>query len=139
MKTSVNNLFALPPQRLKAAALIVAAVSYIVVGILHFTHEAFFISIMPPYLPAHKELVLISGVFEILGGVGLLFKPTRRAASFGILALLVAVYPANIHMAMNPEQFVHMSPSPLGLYLRIPMQFVFAAWAWWVGSPDPPK
>ena len=111
------------------------ALSYIAVGIAHFTHEAFFESIVPSYLPAPEALVFISGVFEILGGLGLLFYPTRRLAMWGILALLVAVYPANIHMAMNPEQYAELGPT-VGLYARLPMQFVFMAMVWWVASPD---
>ena len=130
-----KGLWSLPGGRLKAAVLIFTAISYIVVGIAHFTHEAFFVSIMPPWVPAHKAMVLLSGVFEILGGVGLLLRPTRKLAMWGILALLVAVYPANIHMAMNPELYAHLGPE-IGLYARLPMQFVFMATVWWAARPD---
>ena len=125
----------LPHQKLKAIALITGAMSYIIVGILHFTHEAFFVSMMPPYLSFHVELVWLSGVFEILGGVGLLVPKTRRFSSYGLIALLIAVYPANIHMMRHPELFADVA-SPLGLYLRMPFQFVFMAWALWVGQPN---
>ena len=89
-------------------------------GVSHFTNTEFFVAIMPPYLPAHLELVYLSGVFEVLGGLGILVPKTRRLAGFGLIALLVAVYPANIHMALNPEQFVPEGGSAVGLYVRLP-------------------
>ena len=119
----------------KVIARWIAALSYVVVGVLHFTHEGFFIRIMPPGLPSPALLVAISGIAEILGGVGLLWPLTRRLASYGIVTLLIAVYPANIYMALHPELFADLGP-PLALYLRLPMQFVFAAWAIWVGGDD---
>ena len=130
----IVTILALPRNHLKAFALISAALSYIVVGVLHFTHQDFFVSMMPPYLPLHVELVWLSGVFEILGGIGLLVPKTRRFSSFGIIALLFAVYPANIHMMLHPELFSDVG-SPAMLYARMPFQFVFMAWAWWVGTP----
>ena len=118
-----------PQSRLKTAALIVAAISYVAVGVTHFTHTEFFLDVMPPYLPAHLELVWLSGVFEVLGGLGLLVKRTRRFASLGLIALLVAVYPANIHMAMNPG--LYPSIDPWLLYARLPLQFVMLGWVYW--------
>ncbi len=97
-------------------------------GVMHFTSPTFFVAIVPPYLPAPEMLVAVSGVFEILGGLGVLIPATRRWAGYGLLALLVAVYPANIHMALHPEQFPDMSPT--SLYVRLPFQFVFAALVW---------
>ena len=118
-----------PQSRLKTAALIVAAISYVAVGVTHFTHTEFFLDVMPPYLPAHLELVWLSGVFEVLGGLGLLVKRTRRFASLCLIALLVAVYPANIHMAMNPG--LYPSIDPWLLYARLPLQFVMLGWVYW--------
>ena len=129
--------FALPRSPWKSGALILAAASYIIVGVTHFTNEEFFLSIMPPYLPAPLSLVWISGVFEILGGLGLLYRPTRLFASRGLVALLVAVYPANIHMALNAAEFAAEGYEPWTLYARLPFQLVFIAWALWVGRPDP--
>jgi len=117
--------------------LLLAAVSYVLVGISHFTHAEFFVAIMPPYLPAHLELVWVSGIFEILGGIGLILPRTRRWASYGIIALLFAVFPANLHMAINSETFVAQGMPLWGLYARLPVQLVFIAWAYWVGKPDP--
>lgn len=126
----------LPTSPLKSVALVLASVSYIIVGVTHFTHVQFFLDIMPPVLPYPHALVWISGAFEILGGLGLLVPTTRRYASWGLIALLIAVYPANIHMMLHPEAFSHLGP-PVALYLRMPFQFLFIAWAWWVGRPDP--
>ena len=131
--------FRLPKSPLRAGALILAATSYIAVGVAHFTHEDFFLSIMPPYLPAPLWLVWISGIFEVLGGLGLLYLPSRLFASRGLVALLVAVYPANIHMALNAEEFASEGYEPWTLYARLPFQFVFIAWALWVGRPDTPS
>ena len=118
------------PRRL---ALFGVAAFFSFAGIGHFTNTDFFVAIMPPYLPAHVELVYLSGVFEILGGVGVLFAASRRVAGYGLLALLVAVYPANIHMALHPELFPDMSP--IALYLRLPLQFVGAGVVWWSIRP----
>lgn len=108
------------------------ALNFVAVGVLHFTHGALFAAIVPPFLPAPMALVYISGVAEIAGGVGLLVPKLRRAAGWGLLALLVAVYPANIHMAVNevylPVDWIPQNP--LGLWLRLPFQFVFAAGVW---------
>src|SRR4051794_9917801 len=72
-------------------------------GILHFTHGATFASIMPDYLPWHLPLVYVSGVLEFGLGIALLSERTRSLAAWGLIALFIAVYPANIHMAMHPE------------------------------------
>ena len=83
------------------------------------------------------ELVYWSGVFEILGGIGLLIPRTRQLAGWGVLALLVAVYPANIYMAVEGVGFAGIEPNPVALWARLPLQFVFMAVTWWVSRPDP--
>jgi uncharacterized membrane protein len=113
--------------------LILLAVAFVGVGITHFTNEEFFVAIVPPYLPWHRALVYISGFFEILGGLGILVPKLRRFAGWGLIALMIAVYPANIHMAMNPDQFPDMSPT--ALYVRLPIQFVMIAIVWWATKP----
>lgn len=108
---------------------------FVGVGVLHFTDTAFFEAIVPPYLPAARWLVWISGVAEILGGVGLLLPPVRRAAGVGLLLLLVAVFPANIHMAVN--EVMPSGPIPVWmLWARLPFQLVFAVWVAWVAFPE---
>ena len=125
----------LPPTLGRRVVLFAVAAFFTFAGVGHFTNTEFFVAIVPPYLPGPYELVYISGVFEILGGVGVLIPATRRLAGFGLLALLVAVYPANIHMMMHPELFPDVSPT--GLYVRMPFQFLFAAAIWWstISSP----
>jgi uncharacterized membrane protein len=101
---------------------------FVLAGIRHFTHTRWYVRIMPPYLPAHRELVYASGVAEALGGAGLMLQRTRRPAGFWLLATLVAVFPANLHMALHPE---HCPKVPGGrplLIARLPFQLVFAAW-----------
>jgi uncharacterized membrane protein len=119
----------LPTGSGRKLALLAVAAFFSSAGIGHFTNAEFFVAIVPPYLPAPLALVYISGVFEILGGIGVLLPRSRRLAGYGLLALLVAVYPANIHMALHPEQFADMPPA--ALYARLPLQFVFAAVVWW--------
>ncbi len=119
--------------RVILAALMTAA------GTLHFVATEAYMTIMPPYLPLHRELVLISGALFFLGGVGLLIPKRRSAAGVALIVLYVAVLPANVNMAINniqPESF-HIAPALL--WLRIPLQLIIIAWAWWVSRPDPPS
>lgn len=103
------------------------AVFYIAAGVNHFINEAFYLKIMPPYLPWHSELVAISGFAEIVLGLGLLVGRTRRCAAYGIIALLIAVFPANIYAFQNQ----HLLPAPGWAHLlRLPLQGVLIAWAW---------
>jgi uncharacterized membrane protein len=125
----------LPASWPKRIALLLLAAAFVYAGVSHFTGPEFFVAIVPPYLPAPLLLVYLSGVAEVAGGVGVLIPQLRRLASWGLLALLVAVYPANIHMALHPELFPQMTPT--ALYVRLPIQFVFAAWVWWATKPDP--
>jgi uncharacterized membrane protein len=115
--------------------LFLLAAFFILAGISHFTREAFFVRIVPPWLPAPLLLVQISGIAEIAGGVGVLLPRLRRLAGVGLLALLVAVYPANVYMALHPDQFADLA-TPAQLYLRLPLQFVAAALVWWATRLD---
>jgi uncharacterized membrane protein len=107
-----------------------AAIFFVVAGTFHFLKPDLYVQIMPPYLPAPGLLVAVCGVAEIAGGIGLLIRPLRRAAGWGLVALLIAVFPANIYMAQHPGQF-HFAPWIL--WARLPLQAVFIAWVWWVG------
>ena len=130
-------MFTLPRSLPRRIALLALALMFVVAGVLHFTSPDFYVSIMPPYLPCHLELVYLSGVLEILGGLGVLMAPIRRVTGYALIALLAAVYLTNIHMALNPGDFAHLA-SRWALYLRLPVQFVFAAWAWWATRPEAP-
>jgi uncharacterized membrane protein len=103
----------------------------VAVGVLHFVSTGFFVGMVPAALPAPEVLVAVSGVFEVLGGVGLLVPRARRAASLGLALLYIAVFPANINMVVHPE-LGHGVPVLL-LWARLPLQFVFIAWALYVG------
>jgi uncharacterized membrane protein len=110
----------------------------IAAGVAHFATPEPFVRIVPSWLPAPLVLVWVSGVFEALGGAGLLVPRARRAASLGLIALFVAVFPANVNMAINHLTFDGVTPvSPTFLWLRLPFQVVLIAWAWWVGRDDP--
>ncbi|MBB5056697.1 putative membrane protein [Granulicella aggregans] len=108
---------------------ILLAILFIAAGSLHFLLPQTYIRIMPPYIPAHEMLVHISGLCEILGGLGLLFHPPiRTLAAWGLVALLIAVMPANIYMATDHASYPSM---PVwALYLRLPLQLPLIWWAW---------
>jgi uncharacterized membrane protein len=114
----------------KLISRLVLAIFFIGAGILHFAIAPVYVKIMPPYLPAHLELVYISGVFEILGGIGILIPSVQILAGYGLVALMVAVFPANINMVVNYEQIGFDVPLPL-LWLRLPLQGLLIYWIWW--------
>ena len=102
---------------------------FVLAGINHFANSAFYLRLMPPYLPWHLFLVNLSGLCEIGLGILLLIPKFTSLAGWGLIALLIAVFPANIHMAINPQLFPEFSP--LLLWLRLPLQFGLIAWAYW--------
>jgi uncharacterized membrane protein len=119
----------------------VLALFMIGIGVLHFTAESFFTQIVPPFLPAPRLLVWLSGVAEIALGIGLIPARFRRWAGYGLVALFVAVFPANIYMAVTNLQIQGMpsdfeQPSQLMLWLRLPLQVVLITWALWVSRPS---
>lgn len=101
---------------------------YLAAGVLHFVLTSTYMKIMPPYLPEPKLLVEVSGVAEIMGGVGLVLPETRRAAAWGIIALLVAVSPANVQMALDHAKWPGI-PVWL-LWARVPLQVPLIWWAY---------
>lgn len=103
---------------------------FIAAGINHFAHPVFYVRMVPPYLPVHALLVQISGVCEILGGVGLLLPATRRIAAFGLIALLIAVFPANVQMALHPELYRDIGTETAFL-IRLPLQIILIGLVWW--------
>jgi uncharacterized membrane protein len=107
---------------------------YIVAGVGHYVATRAYVGIMPDYLPAHRELVFISGAAEIAGGIGLLVPQTRRTAAWGIILLLIAVWPANLWMAEYANLFPRMTPWVL--WLRIPLQLLLIWWAWQYTRPE---
>jgi uncharacterized membrane protein len=105
------------------------ALGFVVAGLNHFINPAFYLRMMPPVLPAPLFLIFLSGVFQITLGILLLIPKFTRFAAWGIIWLLVAVFPANVFMALNPQAFSEFSPQ--ALYWRLPLQFVMIAWAFW--------
>ncbi len=108
----------------------------IVAGILHFVATDAYVSIMPDYLPLHRELVYLSGVSEVLCGLGLLWHKTREAAGACLVLLYLAVLPANINMAVQDIQPVGFHIPAFLLWTRLPFQLVFIYWAWRVSRPE---
>lgn len=106
---------------------------FILAGIMHFLKPEFFMRIMPEYLPWHKPLVLISGFFEITGGIGLMFPFFQAFASWGLILLLLAVFPANIEMYRSYHKRLGFTPFVWALLLRLPLQFVLIWWIYWAG------
>ena len=117
---------------LKKISLYLMGISYIAVGISHFMNPDFFLAIMPPLLPLHLELVFISGFFEILFGLMLMTHKYRKLAAWGLILLLIAVYPANIYLAFyeTPQKALDISPF-VASWVRLPIQFVFLGIAYW--------
>lgn len=113
----------------KQALKYVLAAAFVLAGINHFLDPQFYLAIMPPVFPAPLFLIYLSGFFEIAFGILLLVPKFSRFAAFGIIAVLIAVFPANIYMAANPQMFPEFSPA--ALYLRLPLQFILIAWAYW--------
>jgi len=113
------------------------AISFIGLGLNHFAHPEFYLRIMPPYLPWPSALHLIAGFFEVVLGMMLLIPRSQRLAAWGLIALLLAVYPANIHMAVNHDQFPDVPM--IFHWIRLPLQFVLIAWAWWYTKADEVK
>ena len=102
------------------------AAFFIVAGANHFRDPATYLSMMPPWLPAHEALNFISGTAEIAGGIGLLISLTRNAAALGLILLLIAIFPANIHIALNG--WPGMDTPRWVLWARLPFQLLFIGW-----------
>ena len=119
-------------KKIKSISILAMSFLYVWVGIQHFLDPAWFVQIMPPYLPLHYEAVYLSGFFEILFGVMLLFQKTRYFAAWGLILLLIAVYPANIYLAFNevPQKALGISAFAAS-WARLPIQFIFIGLAYW--------
>lgn len=121
---------------MKKFFLILMCFFYIFAGINHFRNPNFYLDMIPPYFPAHALLNMLAGIIEIFLGIGLIFKRSRRIAAWGVIALLIAIFPANIYMYTN-----NISPggSPVPEWvalLRLPFQLVFIWWAYLYTKPE---
>lgn len=116
-------------RRARSIARWVLGVFFVLAGANHFLNTAFYVAIMPPWLPWHLELVWLSGVAEIALGAMVLFRRTQVLGGWGLVALCIAVFPANLHMALNPALFPQFPP--VLLWLRLPLQLLALGWIWW--------
>ena len=114
----------------RISARFVLGVGFVLAGVMHFLRTSTYTRVVPTALGHSELLVYVSGVFEILGGIGVMIAPTRRPAGIGLIALLIAVFPANIYMAMHPELFADIASRTVLLW-RLPFQLVLVAWVWW--------
>ena len=109
---------------IKSFLIIISSIFYVIVGIKHFIEPEYFLSIVPPYLPYHLELVYISGLFEILFGLLILFPKYRYYGAIGLILLLVAVFPANIYLAQSKEAQEALGATQEIATWRLPIQGV---------------
>ena len=123
--------------KLKTISRILIGLFFIAAGINHFLNPVFYLQSMPPYLPWHEPLIYISGFFEVLLGLLVLVPRFAPLAAWGLIALLIAVFPANVHMAFNSHLYSGISAA--ALWLRLPIQFLFILWAYWHTKPDREK
>jgi uncharacterized membrane protein len=126
----INSFKACPAYlyKVKTFFLYLMVALYVAAGINHFWHERVYLRIMPPYIPAPLAMVYISGVCEILFGLLLLPEATRHTGAWLIIVLLIAVFPANVQMAVNSWR--HHDPRLWILILRLPLQVPLIWWAY---------
>ena len=118
--------------RTKAGLLWIMGLAYIAAGANHFVSPDFYLPMMPPYLPAHLELIYLSGVAEVVLGVAVLVPSLRPKAAIGIVALLIAVFPANLHVALYDVPLLGEATGlGIGNWVRLPVQALLILWAWW--------
>ena len=125
--------------RFKRPLLYVMGPLYVVAGVLHFVVPELYAQIIPPFLPAPLALVYLSGVAEIAVGIGVLIPRTRRYAAWATIALLIAIFPANVYMATSMvvvDGIGGSDPSPLIRWGRLPLQGVLILWAYWYTDSD---
>jgi uncharacterized membrane protein len=103
---------------------------FVVAGLAHFVVPQVYRPMMPPWLPAHDLLIGLSGAAEVAGGIGLLLPTVRRAAAYGLIALLVAVFPANVQMLLNAIRDEAAGLMLAMLCLRLPLQVLLVRWVW---------
>jgi uncharacterized membrane protein len=115
--------------RVKFILKLLLGMFFIAAGVNHFLRTGFYLRMMPPYVPFHLAMVQISGAAEVLLGLVILIPRRSAIAGWGLIALLLAVFPANVQMALHPETFPEFSAR--ALWLRLPLQGVMIAWAFW--------
>ena len=117
---------------IKSFLIIISSIFYVIVGIKHFIEPEYFLSIVPPYLPYHLDLVYISGLFEILFGLLILFPKYRYYGAIGLILLLIAVFPANIYLAQSKEAQEAIGATQEIATWRLPIQGVLILIAYFI-------
>ena len=117
---------------IKHILLYLMAAFYIFAGIMHFVRPDYYVPMMPPYLPWHMFLIYLSGLAEVVLGAAVLVPSLRTLAAWGIILLLIAIFPANLHIALhNVPLFGNPEGAGIFNWIRLPFQAVLIAWAWW--------
>jgi uncharacterized membrane protein len=120
-----------PVKSVKDNARIATGLTFIFTGLTHFLMPDKYLEMMPPFIPAPLTMVYVSGIFEILGGLGFILPSTKNLAAYGLIALLIAVFPANIYVALNNVQLGGFMSYSFYQWLRLPLQIVLIGWVWW--------
>ena len=107
---------------------IILGIFFLAAGVMHFVATDQYVAMMPFFLPWHEGLVYLSGFLEIAGGIGVMFSSTRRFAGVGLIVLLIAVFPANVHVALHGLPIADTGVPIWSLWLRLPLQLVFLYW-----------
>jgi uncharacterized membrane protein len=128
--------------RLKRPLLYVMGILYVLAGVMHFIVPKVYARIVPPQFPRPVLLVYLSGIAEIVLGIGVIIRRTRRPSAWGLIALLLAVFPANVYMArrgMIPDGIPDWASdlARIALWVRLPFQGVLMLWAWWYTRVTP--
>lgn len=125
-----------PLKDFKNNARIATGLTFIFTGVSHFLMPDTFMKLMPPFIPFPLAMVYISGVFEILGGIGLIVPKTKLAASYGLILLLLAVYPANIYVAVENIQLGGFMSNSIYQWFRVFLQIPLIFWVWWTARGE---
>jgi uncharacterized membrane protein len=109
-----------------------ATIFFVVAGLLHFVIPEFYQAMMPPFIPFQQFFIVISGIAEVAGAIGLQIPKFRKMAGIWMIVLLVAVFPANIYVAIANPDIPNLDYSPVSMWWRLLLQPIFIAWIWWV-------
>ncbi|MGK0290413.1 MAG: putative membrane protein [bacterium] len=125
--------------KIKMVLRVLLGALFILGGIAHFTKTQVYLNIMPSYIPWHLAMVYISGVIEIILGIAVMIPQFKKLAGYGLIGLLIAIFPANINMAINNISFGDAPASPAFLWGRLPIQLLLIVWAYWVTKESKKK
>ena len=121
----------------KQALLWVMGIGYVFAGVLHFVTPDSYLPMMPEWVPAHLPMVYLSGAAEVVLGAAVLEPKLRRAAAYGIIVLLIAIFPANVHIAVHDIPVFGAAEGAGAMnWVRLPIQALLIVWAWWYTLPD---